>query len=94
MKTKLKAGHAIKTRAGNYYLVLKVIGVAYIQDAFDGKQSTQSRNEEKDNVVIVWDGKFANKKSLKEIDQLCYEILAPNDKSIFATLERVNNNYK
>ena len=90
----LKAGHAIRTNTGSYYLVLKVIGEVYVQDAFDGKWSTQSQNEEKTTVVMVWDGKFTNKKSLKEIDQLCDEILAPDNEGIFETLERINNNYK
>lgn len=95
MKETLKAGHAIKTKTGSYYLVLKVIGDAYIQDAFDGKWSTQSRNEKKDTVVIVWDGKFTNKKSLKEIDQLCDQILdIYNNNTMFNLFERVNNNYK
>ena len=94
MREILKAGYCLKTKTNNYYLILKVIGTAYVQDAFDGKWSSQSHNEEKDTVVIVWDGKFTNKKSLKELDMMCSEILAPNDSDIFETFEKINNNYK
>jgi len=93
MNTELKAGHCLKTKTGHYYLILKVIGVAFVQDAFDGKWSTQSRNDEKQVVVYVWDGKFTNKKSLQELDNLCYEILAPDDNNIFKCFEVINTNY-
>jgi len=70
--------------------VLKSIGVAYIQDAFDGKWSTQSRNEEKDTILIGWDGKFVSKKSLFEIDKDYDELLEPDNLDISETLKVIN----
>ena len=87
---KLRAGHYLKSKRGNYYLVLKVVGDAYVQEAFDGRWSTQSRNEEKGVVAYIWDGRFTNKRSLKELDMLCDEILAPIDPDIFEIFKKIN----
>lgn len=91
-KEKLKAGYCLKTKSGDYALVLRVVGNAYVQDAFEGKWSVQSRNENKTTVVYVWNGKFMNKRSLEEIDLLYSEILAPNDIDILEAFEKINKN--
>ena len=91
MEDKLKAGHIFETQSGNFLLVLKVLGEVFVQDAFDGYWSTQSKNVGKEQAVIVWDGMFANKRSLSELDQTCTKILAPNDGDIFHALEKVNS---
>lgn len=93
-KKKLQPGYCLKTNGGDCHLVLKVLGEVFVQDSFDGHWSTQSRNSSKEQAVMVWDGKFANKRSLSECDKAYCEILTPNDDEIIKVLKKINNNYK
>jgi len=87
----IEPAHIFKNNKTNsYFFVLKSIGVAYIQDAFDGTWSNQSRNEEKDTVLIGWDGMFVGKKSLLELDKNYDELLEPDSLDISETLKIIN----
>jgi len=94
---KLMPGWCLKLKNKyEYHLILKIIGNAFVQDYFDGKWSTQSRNEEKGTVLFIWDGKFLNKISLKELVLLYDEFEEPDtyNESIMTTLNTINNNWK
>lgn len=90
MKEKLQQGYVLKTKDNDYALVLKVEGSAYIQDAFDGRWSTQSHNNPKEPVVHLWTGLFYRKHSLSDIDQMYEEIIAPDNKEFIKTLNMIN----
>jgi len=77
-------------KTNSYFFVLKSLGIAYVQDAFDGKWGTQSRNEEKEIILIGWDGLNVSKKSLSELENNYDQILAPDNLDISETLTTIN----
>jgi len=80
------------SKTHSYFFVLKSLGAAYVQDAFDGNWSTQSKNGEKETVLIGWDGMFVGKKSLSELEKNYDEIIKPNSLNISSeTLKIINN---
>ena len=80
------------SKTNSYFFVLKSLGVAYVQDAFDGNWSNQSRNGEKETVLIGWDGMFVGKKSLSELEKNYDDIIKPNSLNISSeTLNIINN---
>jgi len=91
MKTVIKPAYIFKNKKTNsYFFVLKSLGIAYLQDAFDGKWSTQSRNDGKNIILIGWDGMFVSKKSLSELDKNYDELLEPDNLDISKTLNTIN----
>lgn len=90
----LKAGSCIKLSNGDFWLILKVLGDVFLQEGFDGRWGTQHGGAGKEASVIVWDGKFASKRSVEEITKIAIEILEPDDSKITEAFETINQNYQ
>jgi len=78
---KIKAGNVLLTNSGELHLVLRVSGEGYVQAT--NEMSVQSRNEKKSSSVItIFDGIFADKKSVEEIEKL-YQGIKSTDANYF-----------
>lgn len=90
----VKPGYCLKDKSGQFHLVLDVIENDHVQNPWGGTWSYQSRNEPKERIFRVWDGKFLNNKSQKECERLYVEILEPDDLNLLEMFNTINNNWK
>jgi len=87
---KIQAGYSFVTEAGDYHLILKVLGEVYMQEAYSGIWSTQSMNIPKQHAFVIYDGLFTNKRSLEECHKVYSSVVAPDGDNVTKLLNKVN----
>jgi hypothetical protein len=78
-ETVLLPGDWIESQSGSWHLVLRILGTGHVQDGWNGKFGTQTRNDSLSNErIIVFDGHFINKRSREEINRSYRRVYSPN----------------